>query len=503
MPRCGLGRFLVSEAESFKRMKNDYEQSIRRPARRRRHFGAALALVCLIGALAWQARQQPIEAAKPQATVFSVSGSVVVRSAAANPPFLPVTLLFSRVSGAGALPERVQISVGSGRVEWSQTGFESGAVYRVRPLSEGHQFCPPFHEFDGARSDLSFAATRGALFCQAGRITDPAGAGLPNATVRFSLFHSGLPSTAPPPPPPPARTDADGRWIQGDFLTISQCGKSLYTMQAGGPPELTFFPRSINFCGPTPGDFIAFVPSLVSAPAASFQGITLAPESIAAGFGQNLSAEIAAANMLPLPTTLGGTSVKIRDSNGTIRSAPLFFVSPRQTNFLIPATVPDGDALVTVFNGNGEASAGMIRIERTSPALFTANSTGEGVAAGVALRVRDGRQSFEPLARFDAAQQRFEPSPIELGPEGDQVFLILFGTGLRFRRDLSRAVVEIGGEQAPVSFIGAQGDFAGLDQVNMQLPRALSGRGEVEIILSIDNQTAFRKFANPVKARIR
>ena len=39
----------------------------------------------------------------------------------------------------------------------------------------------------------------------------------------------------------------------------------------------------------------------------------------------------------------------------------------------------------------------------------------------------------EPLARYDTAQNRFVAVPIDLGPEGDQVFLSLFGTGWRFR----------------------------------------------------------------------
>jgi uncharacterized protein (TIGR03437 family) len=48
----------------------------------------------------------------------------------------------------------------------------------------------------------------------------------------------------------------------------------------------------------------------------------------------------------------------------------------------------------------------------------------------------------------------------------------------------------IGGVDAPVSFVGAQGDFVGLDQINLQIPRSLIGRGEVEIRLTVDGQQA-------------
>jgi len=52
--------------------------------------------------------------------------------------------------------------------------------------------------------------------------------------------------------------------------------------------------------------------------------------------------------------------------------------------------------------------------------------------------------------------------------------------------------VKIGGPNgvaAPVSFAGEQG-LPGLDQINVALPRALAGRGEVDVILTVDGKTA-------------
>ncbi len=39
-------------------------------------------------------------------------------------------------------------------------------------------------------------------------------------------------------------------------------------------------------------------------------------------------------------------------------------------------------------------------------------------------------------------------------------------------------------------FAGAQGGYAGLDQINLRIPRSLVGRGEVEIALTVDDQPA-------------
>ena len=52
------------------------------------------------------------------------------------------------------------------------------------------------------------------------------------------------------------------------------------------------------------------------------------------------------------------------------------------------------------------------------------------------------------------------------------------------------AKAKIGGVDADVKFIGAQNDFAGLDQINILVPRSLAGRGEVDLILTVDGVQA-------------
>jgi uncharacterized protein (TIGR03437 family) len=78
----------------------------------------------------------------------------------------------------------------------------------------------------------------------------------------------------------------------------------------------------------------------------------------------------------------------------------------------------------------------------------------------------------------------------DLGPASDQVFLILFGTGWRFRSAPSAATCGIGGLNSEVLFAGAQGDFVGLDQMNIRLARALIGRGEVDLVVNVEGRVA-------------
>jgi uncharacterized protein (TIGR03437 family) len=225
--------------------------------------------------------------------------------------------------------------------------------------------------------------------------------------------------------------------------------------------------------------------------AASYDGSSLSGEQIVAAFGAGLATTTEAASTIPLPTTLAGVTVKIKDSGGTERMAPLFFVSPGQINFQIPPGTANGTATMTVTSGDRTIAAGTAQIANVAPGLFTADASGKGAPAGYALRIRaDNSQSVEPLSRFDTAQNRFVTAAIDLGPATDQVFVILFGTGIRFRSSLSAVSIRFGGENATVLFAAPQGDFVGLDQINVQLPRSLAGRGEIDCVLTVDGKTA-------------
>jgi uncharacterized protein (TIGR03437 family) len=231
--------------------------------------------------------------------------------------------------------------------------------------------------------------------------------------------------------------------------------------------------------------------TMASVSAASYTGSQLARSSIVAAFGTGLATSTEAASTLPLPTSLAGISLKVKDSANTERLASLFFVAPTQINYQVPPETAVGTATVEVANGNNSVATGTIQIAPVAPGLFSANASGQGVAAAVVLRVKaDGTQSYEPVAQFDTAQNRFVSVPIDFGPETDQLFLLLFGTGIQGRSAMSAVTVTIGGTNSQALFAGPQGGYVGLDQVNLSLPRSLIGRGEVDIALTIDGQPA-------------
>jgi uncharacterized protein (TIGR03437 family) len=213
-----------------------------------------------------------------------------------------------------------------------------------------------------------------------------------------------------------------------------------------------------------------------------------APESMSSAYScaTPFATVEAAADPRNPPTQLAGTTVGIKDSAGVERLSPILYVSSRQVNYIIPSGTANGPATVTITSGDGGVSTAAVQIESVAPSLFTVS----GYPAALLVRVRDGTQTIEPVVR--TREGWIEQSPIDLGPETDQVFLVLFGTGIRGLSTLAAVRVTIDGVDAPVEYAGPQGQFAGLDQVNVRLPRALSGRNweSLELLLTVDREMA-------------
>lgn len=239
--------------------------------------------------------------------------------------------------------------------------------------------------------------------------------------------------------------------------------------------------------------------TLVSVSAASFTGEALAPDSIAAAFGRSLSTGTEPALSQPLPTILANSAVTVKDSAGTTRPAALFYVSPAQINFLVPEDTADGPASVTVMSGTQVAAAGSIQVATVAPGLFTANRDGTGPPAGQAIAIAtDLTQTVQQVANCGAVLGSCVAAPIDLGPPGTQVVLVLYGTGIRGRSSLAAVGATAGGIDAQVQYAGPQPQFAGLDQVNILLPQELAGRGGLDLRLTVEG-----KPANLVRINIR
>ena len=204
----------------------------------------------------------------------------------------------------------------------------------------------------------------------------------------------------------------------------------------------------------------------------------IAPGTIVAIFGTDLAGDTQVATAVPLPTTLGDTSVTFNNI-----PAPLFFVSGTQINAQVPFELMAGAGSVTVQvkRGSETSEAQPIGIAAVSPGVFSLNQQGTG--PGAILHA----DTFLPVTESD---------PVRPGE-----FLLIFCTGLGLvmpevpsgdvapsteplARTLSTPLVNIGGLPAQVSFSGLAPGFVGLYQVNVQVPAGVpAGTQEVEIIV--------------------
>ncbi len=127
------------------------------------------------------------------------------------------------------------------------------------------------------------------------------------------------------------------------------------------------------------------------------------------------------------------------------------------------------------------------------PSIFTADSSGSGAPAAVLLRVKtDGSQVYENVSTFDSTAGRFVLRPIDFGPPGERIFLVLFLSGIRTAADPNRdgnvnesVRVIINGSVLVPDYAGSQGTFIGLDQVNLELPRTLQSSNYLDLVVSI------------------
>jgi uncharacterized protein (TIGR03437 family) len=195
---------------------------------------------------------------------------------------------------------------------------------------------------------------------------------------------------------------------------------------------------------------------------ASYAVGTLAPASFGSLFGIRLT----------------GATLRLRDSAGTLHTPELIFSGPTQINFIVPTSTARGAATVTVTTPFGAAEF-PLSIEATAPGLFSADFTGQGLAAAQALLVNPNG-SVTTLTVGNG--------PIPVG-NATEIYLVLYGTGIR-GRSLTGVFATVAGAQAEVLYAGSQGTFPALDQVNLRVPLTVRGRGTVEIRVFVDGVAA-------------
>ena len=193
----------------------------------------------------------------------------------------------------------------------------------------------------------------------------------------------------------------------------------------------------------------------------------VAPDSIAVATGGALANSTQQSQKLPngtFPTNVGGTTVTV---NG--RAAQIFFVSPGQVNFLVPAQTEIGTADVVITNSENFTSRGSVPILRAAPGVFT--KSGDGSGPGVILN-----------------SDTLLEGPFD--PTNGNLRLTIFATGAR---NAAQNSVGIGGRVLNPENVIASPDMPGLDEIHVLVPSDLRGAGTVDLFVQSDGRAS-----NPV-----
>jgi uncharacterized protein (TIGR03437 family) len=200
-------------------------------------------------------------------------------------------------------------------------------------------------------------------------------------------------------------------------------------------------------------------------------GAGLGPGNIVQIYGSGLAAQRSAPTTLPLPTSMGGTSVII----GGI-PAPLFYVSPDQINAQIPFELTAGNQYQVIVSANGALTTPQpIQLNGGAPSIL-------GFSSGAVVA-----QHLDGTLILDS-------SPAVPGE-----FVIIYSSGLGATdipvasgsaspadppaRVADPPVVTLSGNPVSLLFAGLTPGFVGLYQLNFQIPAEIA-TGNYELVLT-------------------
>lgn len=181
----------------------------------------------------------------------------------------------------------------------------------------------------------------------------------------------------------------------------------------------------------------------------------------------------------PLPTSLGGTSIRVTVGTTTV-DALLVYVWATQVAAILPSGTPEGIGLMEVTYNGHAGQAGAFRVVRSSPGVLAQNQAGSGLALA---------QNFNSAAD--------QPRNTLGRPARPGQVVTLWATGLGpipdndaiapVPRDLNvNLQVLVGGKPATVRYKGRSGCCSGVDQIVFEVPPGVIGC-YVPLVVQVDN----------------
>jgi uncharacterized protein (TIGR03437 family) len=160
---------------------------------------------------------------------------------------------------------------------------------------------------------------------------------------------------------------------------------------------------------------------------------------------------------------------------------PFAAVSLNPADVVVYTDASTGNATtLTIAKGSLQATIPGGSDATETPASVQLHTGGASVITSHA----DGTQSVSAIGA----------APIDLGSTADRVVLQFYAGGVSGAGEVR---AQIAGEEAQVLYAGPAGHFPGLDQISVRLPHSLMGRGDADVILTVDGRNS-----NPVHVHI-
>lgn len=212
--------------------------------------------------------------------------------------------------------------------------------------------------------------------------------------------------------------------------------------------------------------------SAIAVNAASYRG-RVAPGALAAVFGDfGATVMPTEASRLPLPKLLGGVEVLV---NGV--AAPLLVVTRTQVNFQAPASTAAGRAEVRVVVNGSEAATGSVDAG-DGPGIFVADP-GAIDRPGAVLNQDFRLNGSAALARRGEVIQIFGTGSGVVSPAAEDGV----AAGQPLSETHGQPRVFFGTEEGRVVFSGLAPGFAGLWQINVQVPEIMTVTGQMPVVV--------------------
>jgi uncharacterized protein (TIGR03437 family) len=223
----------------------------------------------------------------------------------------------------------------------------------------------------------------------------------------------------------------------------------------------------------------------------------LAPNSLATLYGSNLAWVTASAKISDdrLPVKIANAGAQIIFGGSSL--AHLLFVSPTQINFLVPSSRAAGTTTLVVVRDGFAGPTIPVTIAAVSPGLFQNTGMAAASHAGGSIITPDASAHAGEIVVLYGTGLGQTAMPVDSDSDGRLVAITADPSTIEIQRfaDLSVMLNDVPIDSSRILWAGLTPGFAGLYQINLQLPDTVEPDPEIRVAIGEQSSPAGVKLA--------